>query len=236
MSQQTQKTPAQVRRAVGRAVAIQASQLQRAYRNDEANAVRRLAVLRRGLGRSPLESPDTWDDVAAVLADEDALGHGMDTPTANEWAAHLALTLFALHQQSKRERDMHVTGKSLGTAARDLVELVSKKRESAEPPSTSDAGPKRSSDWRDSEAGKSTVKRFKTLASASTIEEIAYYSRSMISQLRSFDIPLDYGLLTEHLALLQRPELAPGVRARWARDFYRGPSESNTETSNDTPE
>lgn len=69
-----------------------------------------LAGLRRGVGRSLEESPDSWPYVLEVAG----------TQRWREPAAHLALALFALHHQSQASGSMNRDGWSLGRAGRTL--------------------------------------------------------------------------------------------------------------------
>lgn len=66
-----------------------------------------LAALRRGVGRSLEESPDSWPYVLMVTG----------TRRWREPAAHLTLGLFALHHQSKAAGSLSKEGSSLGKAA-----------------------------------------------------------------------------------------------------------------------
>jgi len=69
-----------------------------------------LAALRRGIGRSLEESPDSWPYVLEVVG----------TQRWREPAAHLVLGLFALHQQSQSPGSMNKDGWTLGKAGRVL--------------------------------------------------------------------------------------------------------------------
>ena len=56
-----------------------------------------LAKLRRGIGHAPGELPDLW---GGLLQGMPASFYGTNGPSHEEWAVYLALTLYALHQQS----------------------------------------------------------------------------------------------------------------------------------------
>lgn len=56
-----------------------------------------LAKLRRGIGHAPGELPDLW---GSLLQGMPASFYGTNGPSHEEWAVYLALTLYALHQQS----------------------------------------------------------------------------------------------------------------------------------------
>ncbi|GAB3864390.1 hypothetical protein GCM10029963_74720 [Micromonospora andamanensis] len=134
-------------------------------------------------------------------------------PTDAEQAAHDAVTLYALHQQSRRER-MHADGRGLGHAMADLVRR-----------STGPDGVRR---------------RFAALGTASTYPESIYHLRSLITMLREHQIPLDYGLLADDLQTLRRPDRRPTIQAIWGREFFRSrPSTDadapNTDNSEEDP-
>lgn len=171
------------------------SQLQETYLQDVASTVSTLAHLRQAAGKAPGEDPSAWAETLSLVDD---LGIDTSEPTAREWAVHLSMTLFAIHQQSQRDRRMHKVGRSLGRASRDLAEAKGGE-----------------------EASDAVLRRFHMLGTAATLPEVAHHARSLISQFRAEDIPLDYGLLTDHLIKLQDPRTAPAVRLAWGRDYYR---------------
>ena len=76
-----------------------------------------LANLRRGIGRAPGELPELWGSFLQEMPPEFFSRNG--NPTAAEWAIYLALTLFALHQQSQ-EKSMCADGAGIGKAVRKL--------------------------------------------------------------------------------------------------------------------
>ncbi|BCL13865.1 type I-E CRISPR-associated protein Cse2/CasB [Micromonospora sagamiensis] len=169
-------------------------------------AVSALARLRRGIGRTPgfdytledyLYVPDEWVSSAAE-------------PTDAEYALHDAVTLYALHQQSRRER-MHVDGRGLGQALAQLVHV-----------SRNPAGVRR---------------RFAALGTGSTYHESTYHLRSLITMLREHQIPLDYGLLADDLKTLRRPADRPRIQAIWGREFFRSRPRTDVDTPDtDSPE
>lgn len=168
----------------------------------QPEAISALARLRRGIGRAP---GFDYTLEKYVQVPPDLLGYQpTDEPTAAEQAVHDAVTLYALHQQSRRER-MHVDGRGLGQA---LAELVRK--------STGPDGVRR---------------RFAALGTASSYPESIYHLRSLITMLREHQIPLDYGLLAEDLRTLQRPDGRPQIQAIWGREFFRSRSTTDADTS-----
>lgn len=185
--------------AVGRTVA----DLQRRYRRGEPAAAGRLARLRRAVGTPAGTVPEVWADTVGPLP-ERLLGRG-DAPSPSESACHAALTIYAVHQQSKRDRDMHVRGPSVGRAASALRGQDS--------------------------ATDSATRRFLALATASSLSETVHHLRGLVQQLRDDNIALDYGRLAEDLRRLQDPRTAPRVRLAWGRDFYRGAGVADTPES-----
>ncbi|MFJ2821662.1 type I-E CRISPR-associated protein Cse2/CasB [Streptomyces toxytricini] len=182
------------------AVAQRIRTLQHDYRNDVSHAVQALARLRRGIGRQATETPDLWGLVGMeqFYAARTVQGRGrVDEAEAlrAERAAHVAVTLWALHQQSNRTKRMHVEdGASLGTAVRRLMSGT----DSDEP----------------------IRKRLVRAGTATTFDVLAQRLRELVVLLRAAEIPLDYGLLAEHLDRWQRPG-GPGlVRQAWGRSFH----------------
>lgn len=186
-----------------------ASRLQREYRKNLGSAVAELAILRRGVHQEPGEDVrvtaitlgDLYSD-AARLPDE---------PQPAERAAHAALTLFAIHQQSHRDRSMHRKKYGLGRSLRLLGKHVG-------------------------ENGRNAVRhRFTTLATADSLEETLHHARGLIQQLRAAGIPLDYAQFARDLYWLQE---AGGERVRrtWGLDFYRvrHPEDDDSEDDDDS--
>lgn len=158
-------------------------------------AISALARLRRAIGRAP-GFDFTLDEYLAVpkaLLDDPPREDADDA----EYAAHDAVTLYALHQQSRRE-PMHVDGRGLGQALAELVRRSS--------------GPD------------GVRRRFAALGTASTYPESVYHLRSLITMLREHLIPLDYGLLADDLKTLRGPDGQSKVQAIWGREFFRSGS------------
>jgi len=137
-----------------------------------------------------------------------------DSPTAEEWAAHVALTLFALHQQGS-DTPMHSQGSGFGSAVRQLSDRTDTVAEGVGP----------------------TRRRFNALVTSATFSELSYHLRSAIKQLRGAGIALDYGRLADDLFYFQLPGRADGVRRAWARQYYRQfakptPSDETTSKAN----
>lgn len=172
-------------------------------------AVSALARLRRGIGRDP-GFDYTLERYLEVP--EHLLGYrpADDSQAADsEHAVHDAVTLYALHQQSRRER-MHIDGRGLGWALAGLV------RESTGPDGVR--------------------RRFAALGTASTYHESIYHLRSLITMLREHQIPLDYGLLADDLRTLRQPSGRAKMQAAWGREFFRSrPSTGTDDLGTDNP-
>ena len=181
--------------------------LQQGYLADRPGAVASLARLRRAVSAEPGDDPAVWFDIFDGFPQR-LLGHG-DTASAAERAAHAAVTIFAVHQQSRME-PMHRHGVSLGTAVRALG------RENA----NEDA----------------VLRRFHALGTASSLSETLHHLRGLVTQLRGAAIGLDYGRLARDLWRLQNPRTAPGVRLEWGRAYYRSqPPKADSVGSRVTP-
>ncbi len=145
-----------------------------------------LAALRRGIGREAGTVVQMWPFYTALTGD--------GRLSAALQAEHLALTLFAVHQQSQ-SRPMHRTGVGLGTTARIL----------------------RDSDKFSAEA---VDRRFNATATASSLTEVATHLRCLITQLRSIDQPLDYSRLCTDLRQWSTADGRARVRRHWGAGYF----------------
>lgn len=153
-----------------------------------------LAHLRRGAGCTPGEMPQLWGFFLDGMPEE---WMGNREPSRAEWAIYTALTLFALHQQGKDPETewMSQPGAPLGKSVAGLI--GSPEEESR------------------------VARRFHTLATSASMEELSHHMRGMVQLLRSKNIPLDYPALAEDLFWYQNAEYQAQVRLRWGQDFYR---------------
>jgi CRISPR system Cascade subunit CasB len=168
-----------------------------------ATAARRpdvLAQLRRGLGRSLDDSPSVWPYVIPV-------GGGSRW---REEAAHVTLTLFALHQQSHEAGSMNRPGNSLGKACRALATARGDSGASAE----------------------GVERRFSAALGADTLDALAVHLRGLVTLLRGAAIPLDYPRLYRDLCAWRHPEARQRVALRWARDFFNTPDITDHQPAN----
>ena len=164
------------------------SGLQNRYLHNEARARGELAALRGAVTREPGEVPDTWELTRVEVSD-----YAGDAPTREEIAVHTAMTLYAVHQQS-RTVPMFRPGVGLGRAARELV------------------------GW--DEENPSAQKRFNALVTSTTVAELRHHLRGFVSLLRARDIALDHAMLADSITRFQRPNGAKQVRLAWARQYY----------------
>lgn len=194
-------------RAVGAFVDRQAAGLQKRVLRNDSGAVAALARLRRGVGRVPGELPD----LLAHTHHDDFVPSRGDEPSRAEVAVHIALTHFALHQQSQT-RAMHVHGRGLGAALRSL--------------DTSHELPE------------ALLRRFRILGTAQGLLELTHHLRGVVQLLRQAGTSLDYGLLADQLVTWQYPDGPSRVRLQWGREFYRTANittEPDTDTEGTAP-
>lgn len=187
--------------ALGRALDSRLDRLQKAYLRESPSARADLARLRRGLGKAAGSVPEIW--ALTVGAVPPRLAWDRDEPSFAEQAAHAALTLYAVHQQSKPV-PMHVRGVSFGHAVGRL----------------------RSSGQFSEEA---VTRRFMAAATAGSAEGALIHLRGLITQLRTERIGFDYAAFADDLVGLLTPGRAQQVRLAWGRAFYRVTNESESE-------
>lgn len=201
------------RRMLDEAVAKRVIELQNKS-TDEAtrypDVAGRLARLRRGINAEPGSEPAIWADTIGALPED--LWSSTDEPSSWEWAAHSAITLFALHAQGSTTA-VHRHGTSLGAAVRRLAGARSAERGKQDP---------------------AVFRRFQTLATASSGEELNYHLRSMITLMRGEGIQLDYGQLAVDIHDLASPRSADRVRLRWGRDYHRTTSDPDASDANES--
>jgi CRISPR system Cascade subunit CasB len=187
----TESVAVPARGRVGAVVDQQATRLQTTAMRGVPASVAALARLRRGVGKQPGELLDILE---FTLDHEFFAGRADGAASFNEYAAHIALTLFALHQQSKSQ-PMHRPGVGLGTALRRLGD-----------------GP---------DIPDPIKRRFRVLGTADSVAELTHHLRGAVQLLRAGDVGLDYGLLADQLVTWQLSGGPNRVRLRWGRDFYR---------------
>jgi CRISPR system Cascade subunit CasB len=166
---------------------------ERAHKGDLPDGAD-LAALRRGIGREPGSVPAMWRYYTA-LDHEGRL-------TARLRAEHIALTLYATHQQSL-PAPAHYSGTGLGEAILALR-----------------CSGKFSPDAVD--------RRFNAAATATSLDEAAYHLRGLVRQLRNVPQSLDYTRLWKDLIDWQHPEHVGRVRRRWGAQYFLGRDRADT--------
>jgi len=161
-----------------------------------------LAALRRGIGRRAGTVPQMWRYYAKL----NAAGH----VTAQLRAEHLALTLFAVHQQSQPQ-PVYRDGVGFGVAVRALRASGKFSEEAVD-------------------------RRFAAAATATSLSEVAAHLRGLITQLRGVS-GLDYTRLFRDLLDWQDPEARAGIRRRWGSQYFvspaaESPADQNTADQN----
>ncbi|SFE28925.1 CRISPR system Cascade subunit CasB [Actinacidiphila alni] len=194
--------------------------LQRGYRDDRPSAVATVARLRRGVGRPAYDVQDLWgltgtEDLALVMA-EAAAGPvpPPDQERADE-ALTMAITLWALHQQSHRDTDTHVFGYGLGRSVRLLTAPAVTTQEDG-----SATQPRARTSSAEPDIDEAIRRRFVRIGTATTLDVLAQRLRETVLLLRKAAIPLDYALLADQLYRWQRPAAQADVRRTWGRDFH----------------
>lgn len=154
-----------------------------------------LARLRRGVGHHPGSQPQLWDELLLGMPQE--MMNASGKPSDAEMAVYTALTLFALHQQSRDAKAdcMHAPGVSIGRACAGLI-----KRE---------------------DDRERVARRFNAMATASDIGELTHHLRGIVQLLRAEGIALDYAALAGDLYLYASRTRRDDVRLKWGQDFYR---------------
>ncbi len=166
-----------------------------------------LAQLRRGVGRVPGSVPETWPWTMDGLEGT----ANSDRPSPEETAVHHALTLFAVHQQS-RDTSMNEPGRAFGRAIRLLADGWGTDRAIQESP---------------------VYRRFTAVATAGGFSELIVHARGLIGQLRAEKIGFAYPAFAGDLCDLATNWASAEVRRRWSRDFYARPTAAPDGDDND---
>ncbi|WP_406454017.1 type I-E CRISPR-associated protein Cse2/CasB [Streptomyces sp. NBC_00876] len=201
----TTTAPPTPRLRVERLAGERISAFQRGYLAGEPSAVAALARLRRGAGQDAGSLPDLWSLVDISPLHEPCEGARDLTErelVRAEDALHTALTLWALHQQSRREAGMHQRNsrgkpRGVGAAVRRMMNML-KPGEIDEP----------------------LRKRLVRVGTAPDLPTLAQRLRDIVLLLRREQFPLDYALLAGQLYEWQRPGGPDGMRREWGRSFH----------------
>jgi len=176
----------------------------KALDEDTSVAKAALAKLRRGVGKEPGELSELWDVVLANMHLDLLSDSGQATEA--QWAIYTSLTLYALHRQGKNTsmndpgrviEGKRIPGKSLGAAARKLIE------------------PDKSNE-------QSIKRRFDAITTAQDMKELVHYARGLVQLLRAANpsITMDYQRFAKDLYSYQFNESRNRVRLRWGQDFW----------------
>jgi len=162
-----------------------------------------LAKLRHGAGKPPGTTPEIWELTLSELPLE--LASYMGSPSPSEWAIHLALTLFAIHQQGKSET-VFARDVSFGSAVSQLI-----------------------TPGRKNESG--VKSRFDAVLTSRGVLEFAHHARGLVQLMRAGDVRMDYARFARDVYYYQLDDSQDRVRLRWGEDYYRinHLSDSNTE-------
>ena len=197
----TTTAPPSVRELVARLTHQRISGWQGRYLADEAKAVAALARLRRGAGRDAGQLPDLWELVDTSPLHELPRGERALSEaelSRAEDAVHVALTLWALHQQARSTgmHQLHRRERPRGLGA--AVHRLMKADEIDEP----------------------LRKRLVRAGTAPDLTTLAQRLRDIVVLLRRDEIRLDYALLAGQLYQWQWPGGADIVRTHWGRSFH----------------
>lgn len=204
MTSATTPTRRHIEELVGEVAAEYIRELQEGYLADRSSAVAMLAQLRRGAGKLPEDVPELWGVAGTERLFVDQTLPEQEAVRA-EGALFLAVTLYALHQQSRSDARMHKTGVQLGAAVRRLM---------------------------GADIDEAIRRRFVRVGTAGNRQALAYRLREIVSLLRAKSIPLDYALLARQLYQAEHPDGLRQVRQSWGRAFhaYR-PDKTNDDTA-----
>jgi CRISPR system Cascade subunit CasB len=159
-----------------------------------------LAALRRGIGRPAGSVPQMWRYYTTL--------NQRGLLTAELAAEHVALTLFAVHQQSQA-RPAHQTGVGFGVAARALQASGKFSEEAVD-------------------------RRFAAAATATSLPEVAAHLRGLVTQLRGVH-SLDYTGLFHDLRGWQTPESRGRIRRRWGSQYFAASSAQSERADSGVP-
>ena len=220
------KIASEGRRGVERYVARQISGLQNRVLSQNSTQGRALlAQLRRGLATEPGALPETWEVEFGEMP-EGLRGLGSKPATSGEWAVHLALVLYAVHQQSQQSamyRKTDINAGELHGFGNSVRRLANRNRSTGQGEQL---------------ALGEMPRRFRAMVTSESIEELAHYARQLVTQLKGAGIPLDYGSFAGQIYDYQDPYRRERVRLEWAREFSQALDEEevkhgDTASSND---
>ncbi|ACU72796.1 CRISPR-associated protein, Cse2 family [Catenulispora acidiphila DSM 44928] len=179
--------------------------LQGGYLNDRPEAVAALARIRRGVGKPLHAVPDLWGLEGTDRLYTDIPDRRENERLRAENAVHIAVTLWAVHQQSRRDSPMHVAGgPQLGRAVRALM------------PGDDIDEPLR--------------RRFVRIGTATSLDTLAQRLRDVVLVLRQHTQAMDYAALAEQIYHWQMPDRRARVRRDWGRNFHARAQQGTPDT------
>lgn len=164
------------------------------------NAAAELAALRSGTGREAGTVAAMWSFHRTRMASE---WRDKGFLTSDLMAEHVALTLFARHQQAHSRR-MHVPGSSPGCAAGRLAKMAA-------------------ADGGSASSTAALERRFGVLLTSADATELAMHLRSLIPLLNRAGVGLDYDMVRSALRVWDdphRPDVSSRLRQSWDQDFH----------------
>lgn len=187
-----------------------ASYVQRKLESFQRNALHAnaaLAELRRAVGKTPYQVPHLLGLTLEGLPEE--LLAKTEELSAAEWAIHLTMTLFALHQRGKDLQSdfVHRADVSFGEA---LAQFANSS---------------------DNVLG--ITRRFTSMLKATDIQELSYYLRNIIPMLSNENIAFDYARLAKDFYFFQFDESRDRVKLQWSRAFYIKQNKKTEEDDNE---
>ncbi|KFI61975.1 type I-E CRISPR-associated protein Cse2/CasB [Bifidobacterium cuniculi] len=168
------------------------------YLGDSPTAVAAIAKLSHNVGHAIGSDPDIFYWTVPDVDDTAIYPHGAPVssePTREELAAHAAITLYAMHQQSNHEMPMHTDapisiGRAVGAMAFGNINE------------------------------KGIRSAFDKLQTASSWAMTVMHARHLIQLLKREDIAINYGLFAQDMVELRSSsERGNRVRLRWGRDY-----------------
>ena len=163
-----------------------------------------LARLRRSVGKDIRDSQESWEltlgDMPPGLSGRIYSNEFLPSPAEN--AAHIALTMFAMHMQG-RSTTAHSDGTGFATAIRMMM----------------------------NESNMEGIKRrFDSMVTATDLSEFSYHARGLIQLMRSSgDYRFDYAMFARDLYYYQFPDGKRNTLIRWGQEFYMKPFDESKE-------
>lgn len=197
------------RKCIGRLVESRIQRLFCGLETGQTGAKATLGLLRNALYRAPGNRPELWEITSVPTPDDKCVG---EDASWEELSVHVALCLYARHQQSQSD-PMHQQGVGLGEAVKRL-ELCAIRKGVIE-------------DENREERKSGARRRLNAAATSVSISELTRHLAGLVSLMRQEKVGLDYRLLAEDLYQFQTPGGPSAVRLRWARQYSKSIKQSD---------